>query len=277
MSTPLRMTRGRVLALLLGVPLALALIAWAGLTEVAFAGLGSYPVHLSVPVRGSTVTFSAGAANVQVTQAKSSRLRLTGKASYSLVRSTVTWQATPSGVIVTPQCHFITGVCSFNFSAVMPAGKRAVLSAGSGDLTMRGLTGPVSAVSGSGNVQANLLSGSVHLLTGSGDISGSTLSGPHVTLKNGSGNVTVDGFTSPDVLVSDGSGDIVLTFSKVPTRVRVNDSSGNVTVVLPAGPTHYQVNAVTNSGSRTVTVPQTSSPDHLITITDGSGDISVTN
>jgi len=69
MTTPLPMTRGRLLTLLLGVPVALALIGWTGLTEVAFAGLGSYPVGLSVPVEGSTVNLSAGSADVQVTQA----------------------------------------------------------------------------------------------------------------------------------------------------------------------------------------------------------------
>jgi len=277
MSTPLPMTRGRLLALLLGVPLALALVAWTGLTEVAFAGLGSYPVHLSVRVRGSTASLSAGAADVQVTQAAGSTLRLAGKAQYSLIRSDVTWHATPSGVIVSPRCHFFVGICSFSLNAILPAGKRAVLSAGSGDLTLRGLTGAVSGVSGSGDVQANLLSGAVRLTTGSGDITGGTLSGPRVTLRAGSGDIAFDGLTSVDVVVSDGSGDIALTFSKVPAQVRVSDSSGNVSVVLPPGPARYQVNAVTNSGSRTVTVPQASGSAHVITVTNGSGDVSVTN
>src|SRR5215472_10150819 len=155
MSTPMPMTRGRLLALLLGVPVALGLIGWAGLTEVSYAGLGSYPVRLSVPVRGNTVNLSAGSADVQVTQAATSRLRLTGKAEYSLIRSNVTWHTTPSGVIVSPQCHFFVGICSFSLHAVLPAGKRAVLSAGSGNLALRGLTGPVGVGSGAGNVQAN--------------------------------------------------------------------------------------------------------------------------
>jgi hypothetical protein len=277
MSTPLPMTKGRRLALLLGVPLALALIAWTGLTEVAYAGLGSYQVQLAVPVHGSTVTLSTSAADVQVTQAAGSTLRLRGKARYSLVRSTVTWRTTPSGVIVSPRCHFFVGDCSFSFRAVLPPGKRAVLSDGSGNLTLRGLTGPVSVGSGSGDVQANLLTGTVSLQTGSGDISGNSLSGPRVTLKDGSGDVVIHGLASLDVVVSDGSGDIALTFSKVPSRVRVSDSSGNVSVVLPPGPTHYQVNATTNSGNRTVTVPTNSGSAHTITVTDGSGDVSVTN
>jgi hypothetical protein len=277
MSTPLPMTKGRRLALLLGVPLALVLIAWTGLTEVAYAGLGSYQVRLAVPVHGSTVTLSTSAADVQVTQAAGSMLRLTGKARYSLVRSTVTWHATPSGVIVSPRCHFIVGDCSFSFRAVLPPGKRAVLSDGSGNLTLRGLTGPVSVGSGSGDVQANLLTGAVSLQTGSGDISGSALSGPQITLKVGSGNITIAGVTGARVTTSDGSGGIALTFTKVPSSVRVSDSSGNVTLVLPAGPTHYQVNATTNSGNRTVTVPTNSGSAHTITVTDGSGDVSVTN
>jgi Toastrack DUF4097 len=277
MTTPMPMTRGRLLALLLGVPVALALIGWTGLTEVAYAGLGSYPVRLAVPVHGRTVSLSAGAADVQVTQAAGSSLQLAGKAEYSLIRSNVTWQTTPSGVTVSPQCHFFIGICSFTLHAVLPAGKRVVLSDGSGNLTLRGLTGPVTGGSGSGDLQANQLSGTVSLQSGSGDISGSTLSGPKVTLKAGSGDIAIGGLRSLDVVVSDGSGDIALTFSKVPTRVRVSDSSGDVSVVVPRGPTRYQVNATTNSGSRTVTVPQGGGPTHTITITDGSGDVSVTN
>ena len=277
MSTPLPMTRGRLLALLLGVPIAFALIAWTGLTEVAYAGLGSYPVHLSVPVRGSTVSLSAGDADVQVTQATGNQLELNGKAQYSLIRSNVTWHSTPSGVIVSPRCHFFVGICSFSFHAVLPAGKRAVVSAGSGNLTLRGLTGPVSGVSGSGDMQANVLAGRVSLQNGSGNITGGALSGPKVTLKAGSGNIAFDSLESLDVVVTDGSGNITLTFSKVPARVRVSDSSGDVNVVLPPGPTRYQVNATTASGNRVVQVPQGGGPAHTITVSDGSGNVSVTN
>src|SRR5215813_9804025 len=244
MSTPLPMTRGRLLALLLGVPIAFALIAWTGLTEVAYAGLGSYPVRLSVPVEGSTVNLSASAADVQVTQAAGSTLRLTGKATYSLIRSNVTWHTTPSGVIVSSRCHFFIGICSFSFHAVLPAGKRTVLSDGSGNLTLRGLTGPVTVGSGSGDVQANVLTGRVSL-------------------------------QSLDVVVTDGSGNVDLTFSKAPTQVKVSNSSGNVNVVLPRG-VRYQVNATTDSGNRTVSVLQTTAPGHVITVTDGSGNVSVT-
>jgi Putative adhesin len=275
MTTPLPLTKGRLLALLLGVPVAFALIAWTGLTEVAYAGLGSYPVQLAVPVHGSTVNLSVGQADVQVTQAAGSTLQLTGKARYSLFRSNVTWHRTPSGVIVSPQCHFFVGICAFSFHAVLPAGRRAVLSDGSGNLTLQGLTGPVTVGSGSGDVQVNGLTGTVSLQNGSGNITGGALSGRKVTLKAGSGNIAIDSLESLDVVVTDGSGNIDLTFTKAPTRVRVSNSSGNVNVVLPRG-VRYQVNATTDSGNRNVSVLQTSAPDHVITVTDGSGNVSVT-
>ena len=275
MSSPLPMTKGRVLALLLGVPVAFALIAWTGLTEVAYAGQGSYLVGLAVPVHGSTVSLSVGQAGMQVTQAAGSTLRLTGKATYSLFRSNVTWHRTPSGVVVSPQCHFFVGNCSFSLHALLPAGKRAVLSDGSGNLALRGLTGPVTVESGSGDMQANALTGRVSLQNGSGNITGGALSGPKVTLKDGSGDIAIDGLGSPDVVVTDGSGDIGLTFTKAPTRVRVDNASGDVSVVLPRG-VRYQVNATTDSGNRSIGVLQTTAPDHVITVTDGSGDVSVT-
>jgi putative adhesin len=275
MSRPLPMTKGRILTLLLGVPVAFALIAWTGLTEVAYAGQGSYLVRLAAPVHGSTVSLSVGAADVQVTEAAGSTLQLRGKATYSLFRSDVTWHPTPSGIVVSPQCHFFVGNCSFSFHAVLPAGKRAVLSDGSGNLALRGLTGPVNVGSGSGNVQANELTGTVSLQNGSGNITGGALSGSKVTLRDGSGDIAIDSLESLDVVVSDGSGDISLTFTKVPTRVKVSDSSGDVSVVLPRG-VRYQVNATTDSGNRNVGVLQTSAPDHVITVTDGSGDVSVT-
>jgi hypothetical protein len=277
MTAPLPMTTGRRVALLLGVPVALAVIGWTGLTAVAYAGQASYPVRLAVPVHGSTVSLSSGAADVRVTQAPGSQLELTGTAHYSIIRSTVTWHNTRSGVIVTPRCHFVVGNCSFDFHAVVPAGKRALISTGSGNVTLANLSGPVSAATGSGNIRAENIPDAVSMATGSGDISGATVSGAKVTVKTGSGNISIDGLTGTHVIASAGSGDITLTFTKVPDGVHVANGSGNVTLVLPPGNTPYQVNAATDSGGRVVTVPTNPASRHVITVSDGSGNISITN
>ncbi len=261
MRAPLRMTTGRVLALLFGAPLALAIIGWTGVTWVAYAAQASYPVRLDLPVPGHTATVSVDSGNLTVGQTAGSRLQVTGTAHYSLVRSTVTWHSAPSGVTVSSQCQFVTGVCSFKYQVGLPAGVRAFLSDSSGDIRLRGLAGYVNASDGSGQIV------------------GTGVSGPRLVLEDGSGNINVGGLTSADVVASDGSGDITLTFTKIPGRVSVTDSSGDVRLVLPPGPTFYRVNASTSSGNRVVNVPTTTSRSsrHVITVTDGSGDITITH
>ena len=278
MTDRLPMTRGRVLALVIGLPLALILIGWTALNAVAFAGQGSYPVHLDLPVTGGTAGVSVDSGNLTVGPGAAGRLRLAGTAHYSLVRSSVTWQRTRSGVTGESRCPLPTGVCSVDFTVAIPVSARALLSDGSGDMTLRGLTGHVSAGAGSGNVSAYGLSGTVGLGDGSGDIVGSALSGPRVTFSNGSGNISVTGLTSTHVVASDGSGDVTLTFTKVPSYVHVSDDSGNVTLILPPGRTTlYRVRASTSSGTPVVSVPISSVSRHVITVTDGSGNITITN
>jgi len=254
------LTRGRVLALVIGVPLVVAIIGWSALTAVAFAGQGSYPVRVNLPVRGGgTVDFSVDSGDVTVGQTAGDRLVATGTAHYSLVRSTVTRSVTPSGTTVSSHCHFVTGECSFTYRVGLPAGVRAVLASGSGDLMLRGLSGYVNAAAGSG------------------DIAGFGLSGTRVALEDGSGDITIRGLASADVTASAGSGDVTLTFTKVPRRVTVSASSGDVRVVLPRGRTLYQVHAIASAGNTVVRVPRSSVSPYVINVNDGSGNIFVTH
>jgi DUF4097 and DUF4098 domain-containing protein YvlB len=277
MNARLPMTLGRVLTLVIGVPVVLVLFGWAALTAVAYAGQGSYPVRLDLPVAGGAARVSVDSGNITVGPTADSRLRVTGTARYSLIRSSVTWYRSRSGVAVVSRCRFPAGVCAFNLAVVVPASARAVLSDGSGDLTVRNLAGHVSAGSGSGDLRASGLSGTVDLGDGSGNILGTALSGPRVTLDNGSGDISFGRLTSADVVASDGSGDITLIFTGTPNRVHVDDDSGNVTLILPPGRTPYQVHASTSSGSRVVNVPTSPASRHVITVSDGSGNISITN
>src|SRR5262249_14364523 len=220
----------------------------------------------NLPMHGRTVNFSVDSGNATVSsgnvtldQTAGGRLVVTGTAHYSLVRSTVTHSVTASGTTVSSHCRFVTGVCSFNYRVGLPAGVRAVLASGSGDLMLRGLSGYVNAATGSGN------------------IAGTGLSGPQVLLESGSGDITVSGLASADVTASAGSGNITLTFAKVPRRVSVSNSDGDVHLVLPPGRTLYHVDAKASSGSSAVKVPQSTNSPHVIKVSDGSGNISITN
>lgn len=173
-------------------------------------------------------------------------------------------------------CRFPTGTCGFDYQVAVPPSVHAVLTNGSGDETVRGLSGPVNVSTDSGDIHAQTLSGPLTMTDHSGDVSGSALSGPQVVIKNDSGDIIVSGLSSRDVSASDSSGNITLTFTAVPNSVRVLNDSGDVTIVLPRGTTTYNVSATADSGSRTVRVPTSSLSPHVITVTAHSGDISIT-
>lgn len=276
MTAPLPMTTGRRAALIVGVPLALLLIGWTALTGVAFFGEGSYRIRLDLPAHGSTVTLASDSGDMAVSPAAGDRIRLRGTAHWALIRSRVTWHRTPSGVAVRSQCRQWTGSCSFDYRATVPGGLATVLSVASGNLIVQGLTAHTHLQAESGDVRATALSGGVEITDQSGEIAGTALSGPRVVIENESGDITITGLASQDVTAQDQSGNIILTFATVPGRVRVSNESGDVRLVLPPGSTAYHVTATTQSGVSKVMVPTNSSSTHVVTVTDQSGNITVT-
>jgi len=238
MTGPLPLTAGRWVTLAIGVPVALALIAWTGLNVVAAVGVGSYRVNLSVPVHGQASTVRADAADVSVSPGQPGRIRVTGAVRYALVQPDISWRRGPSSVNFHSRCEFPAGECSISLAVTVPAGGSPVVALGGGDLTARDLSG-------------------------------------RVTLTTASGNITATGVASPDVTVSDQSGDITLTFSAVPDQVQVSNALGNITLVLPPGPTRYRVSALTSVGATSIDVPRSATSPHVIMVTDQSGDIAI--
>lgn len=277
MKTSLRMTTSRRIALAIGAPLAILAIGSLAIHEIAWAGQGSYPVRLSIPMDSQAASIDIDSGQLHVGPGTGDALRLTGTAHYSLVRSRVTWTSDASGASVRARCLFPTGPCSFDSRVVIPASTRATVRDHSGDVTVEGLTGQVTITVDSGSITAAALLGGVSITAHSGDISGSALAGPRVLIEDNSGNIDIVGVASRNISASNDSGDITLTFSEVPDAVRVVDRSGNITVVLPRGNTAYNVTAETSSGQRTVSVPTNPSSPHVITVLNDSGDVTVRN
>jgi len=275
MTGPLPLTAGRWVTLAIGVPAALALIAWTGLNLVALVGVGSYRVNLTVPVPGRAATVQAGAADVSVSPGQPGRMRVTGAVRYSLVRPDISWRRGPSSVTFHSGCDFPAGECSISLAVTVPPGGSPVVTLGAGDLTARGLSGQVTLSSASGNVTATGITGRSAISASSGDIAVTALSGPRAVLRDDVGDITGTGVTSPDVTVSDQAGDITLTFSAVPDQVQVSNASGDITLVLPPGATTYRVSAVTAFGATSINVPRSATSPHVIMVTDQSGDITI--
>jgi Putative adhesin len=301
MTNRLPMTKQRWVILGTGLPVVLAVLVVTGwfwvhgaVKALVNANQVGYPVSLTAPLTGGQARLTTANSNLVLAAGQGRTIRVHGYLSGAMTRPAFTHKQTPAGLNLAPQCRAPVGNCSLGFTVTVPAdvpvkasGSFGNLRAGSlrggvtlsdtsGDILASRLAGHLRLADSFGNIQASGLAGSTVLSDDSGNIGVAGLTGD-AQLSDGFGNITVGGLASADVRCQDHSGDIMLTFTKVPRRVEVSDSFGNVTLRLPPGPARYEVSTRNPYGSTSVTVPQSSPAAHVITVTDNSGDINVTN
>ena len=255
-STTLKLDRGRILTLALGVPIAIGVIGYGGLYYVALVGQDSFHVQTAVTPAGGQVTVGVGSGNISVVASADPQAHIDGVISYSIIRPNVHWATSPSGTVLEgANCLWVAHDCGANFTLAVPSGQGVNASSGSGTVQARDVVSSLTLYSGSGNVSIERVSGSLDLSAGSGDITGTDVS-------------------ARTVHASDGSGNVALSFTGVPDQVRVSASSGNITVALPTT-VAYAVSATTSYGTPSIGVPTSSTSHHVIDLTAGSGNITV--
>ena len=217
MNNRLELTKGRRIALMVGIPLCLLLIGLTAVSEAAEVGQGSYPVRLSLPTRDRAISIGLDAGSLHVVQAVGNRLRLRGIAHYALVRSSVSWRVTSAGVIVESHCHFPNFICSFAYDVGVPAGVPEDFAAGNGDITATGLTNA------------------------------------RVTASDGSGNITLTFTKAPDLVsIQDSFGDVTVVLPEGATTYKVSTQAplGTTSVTVPTNPTSkHAITIVDGSGN----------------------------
>lgn len=132
-------------------------------------------------------------------------------------------------------CHDSVS-CSVDYKVQVPKGLTVDVDSGSGDVTLRSLTGPAK------------------LVLGSGDVTGTGLTGKRLTAELGSGNLD-------------------LTYAAAPDEARLQAGSGDIVLRVPDG--SYAVRTDMGSGDETVSVKRDGAAPHKMTITSGSGDVKV--
>jgi putative adhesin len=293
-AAPFPLTRGRLAALVVGVPVCLSLIAINGLSLVANIGEARYPVHYAVPAGAKSLNLSVASGQLLIKQTTASQATLTGTARYSLIRSKVTEQTTGSGTDVRYHCAIPFGDCELDATANVPAGLPVTANTDGGNAEVTGTTGAVTLSSGGGNIAAehaagplalntsggniqvtDLTSATVTATTGGGDIHADGVRSSLVTATTSGGNIQATGIAAPTVTATTGGGNIEIDFASVPGDVRVNTSGGNITLVLPAGDTKYHVVTHTDGGNVTNSLPPNSSSRNVITATSGGGNITI--
>jgi hypothetical protein len=286
------MTPGRITALLIGVPVALGLVALTAFSLLApFAG-GRYHVSYTAPASTRSLTVNSNGGELSVKPTAADRVTLNGTARYSFIRSTFTAKTTAGDMAMNYHCAPLpSSNCGLDATIGVPAGLPVNVSTDGGDASVSRISASVTLHSAGGNLSADHITGPLNLSTDGGNIqldaitaplTASTMGGDvnaadvgsrTVTIHTSGGNIQVTGITSQKVTASTSGGDIEIVFSSVPGSVDVNTSGGNITLVLPPGSAQYDVNAHTDGGTVSDGLVHNSASGHRITATTGGGDI----
>ncbi|WP_020541794.1 DUF4097 family beta strand repeat-containing protein [Nonomuraea coxensis] len=133
-------------------------------------------------------------------------------------------------------CPSNLGSCGVDYKIEIPKGLAVDLDSGSGDITLRALSGDVK----------------VHV--GSGDVDAADLTGKTVVADAGSGNVE-------------------LKYATAPTSAQLKTGSGDISLFVPDGA--YDVSTDVGSGDVKVSVKNDRSSPNKISLRAGSGNVSV--
>ena len=268
----LRMTPGRWITLLIGVPIALAFIGWSGFSLVAGIGQASFPVSTTIPVKHGRLVASTGGGDITVHQGQLSAgaARLTGTVQYSLVRPRFT--VTDSGVSL--HCRLPTGNCGLSATLDVPPRTAVGLTSGGGNMQVSGIQGNVMLDSGGGDVGISSIGGNADLLTGGGNVTAGDLGGT-LTFTTSGGDVEGSGLFSRHVTLSSGGGNVSLVFTQVPDDIRITSSGGDITIVLPHGSTAYAISSQTGGGEYSASVPTNDASGNKIQVDSGGGNVSI--
>ena len=158
--------------------------------------------------------------------------------------------------------------CSADFEVVVPAGVPVTGSTTSGGVDISGMSS-VDVSTDSGDAKVENVAGLVKLTLDSGSIDLRDVGG--VQAHSDSGDVSGDGLRGP-VDVSSDSGSVELTLAQ-PSDVKVKADSGSVKLRVPDG--SYRVIGGSDSGSRSIDIPQGTSEVKTLDLNTSSGSVSV--
>ena len=268
----LRMTPGRWATLAIGVPIALALIAWSAFSLVANLGRASFPVNTSIPLQGGHLVASTGGGDITVhqDQARGNKARLTGTVQYSLIRP----RLTISGDSISLDCRLPTGNCGLSATLDVPLDTAVNLASGGGNMQVNGIDGDVTMNSGGGDVTVSGVGGIADVTTGGGNLTASDLGNIRQFSTDG-GDVNGTGLFAPRVTTESGGGNVTLVFTRVPAYLNIASSGGDISIVLPPGNTPYAITYHTEGGNYSAPVPTSGSSSHTINVDSGGGNVSI--
>ena len=222
MAASIPMTPARRAILIIGVPVAFALLLAVAYNAVTQTYQVGYRVHVSAPPGGQRARVSIDNADATVRPGGGSRIVVTGTLRGSLRSPAFSWRPASAGLVLHSSCLLgFTGSCTMAYDIRVPRGVPVAVTDATGNLTVSGFSGQVTLSDGSGDVTLTFtkIPKRVDVTDGSGDIAlilprGSTAY--QVRAHSASGDVSDAVKTSPSspivIIASDGSGDVSIGY-----------------------------------------------------------------
>lgn len=167
----------------------------------------------------------------------------------------VTTHRVTGGILTLDSRCPVRAGCAVGYDIKLPKATAVSVSDNVGTITLRSLSGRVTAHTDVGNIDLVSVSGPVGVTGHAGQILGQDVS-------------------SPRAVAHVSAGRIDMTFSAAPATLTAVSTVGSVRLRLPGG-VSYQVHASTRVGSTQVTVPSSPSSPHVITATVTTGAVTV--
>jgi len=232
--TEFRATPGRVVTLVVGLPLMLAAVAWGAFAFVGALARTSEHHHASYAWTGGNITLEVGDGDVQIRAADTRSVGVDYTEHYELKRPTVRATSSAGGVSLSSRCAggILGQNCSVNYVITVPVQAALRLHLGDGILNLQGIAAPV-------------------------------------TVQAGDGNVNGSGLRSKDFQASSGDGGMQLQWDAAPSSVALHMGDGNLDLTVPSGSGPY---AIRQSGSGGSDIKVATDPNAAATMTLHSGD-----
>jgi hypothetical protein len=243
-----------------GVLWAAAAVLACGMAVSALAGCsGAGPLqHLTrgyrvgEPVRTLVVHGHVG--GIRVSGDDTGEVSVTERIGFRDTAPATTHRVTAGVLTLDSRCPAHSG-CTVGYDITLPRATAVSVSDNVGTITLRSLSGRVTAHTGVGDIDLVSVSGPVEVTGHAGQILGHDVSSPHAVAHLSAGRIDI-------------------TFSAAPATLTAASTAGSVTLRVPAG-VSYAVHASTRVGSTRVTVPSSPSSPRVITATVTTGAVTV--
>jgi hypothetical protein len=233
----------------------LVVIGGGALQLLSQAATGRFERTSTLTPSAERFTVASDSGTVRLSPSTDGSVHVRTAVSYGLGEPELVEEATPVGVRLDATCSGLLAThCEVDYVVEVPPSFAVSVEGTSGDVTVSGLTGPVTVNRGSGDIALFDLSGPVDVASRSGVISG-------------------NGLRSDVVRAGTGSGDVQLELLEPPRTLAVDTGTGEVDVAVPA--TGYRVETRTTTGETSVLVPVDPAAPGTIVLGSRTGNVRV--